>query len=134
VQLNATHLDQAMLWLGAQERWAAAQVKSHPRDSYWQMLGLLSQQFEGLVEGYQARAAAQPAGSLGGVGRLAREDIVFLNSNGDLYDVLDMLDAQVGGWVGARGTCSPRLGPWTAVSCHRHVLGGMRPPLLPAAL
>ena len=54
------------------------QVKEHDRSQFWGMLGLVLQQFDGLVAGYQARHEAQPEL----IPPLTRRDFVFLNGNG----------------------------------------------------
>lgn len=96
-----------------QEAWVNEQLKSAPADDpYWRLLGLVQRQFDGLVDGYQARAQQEEAGQKqqhqqgqrqagrkagrrmapgGGtgsgnedvaVGWLERRDMMFLNSNG----------------------------------------------------
>ncbi|KXZ56769.1 hypothetical protein GPECTOR_1g693 [Gonium pectorale] len=125
-------LEAALDWLEDQEAWAAAHIRTAPpSDPYWRLLGLVQQQFHGLVAGYQQRAreeaarraerraaaaARRAAGRrlLGGegegvgagaeeeaggddddvaVGWLERRDLLFLNSNGDVYDIVDALEA-----------------------------------------
>jgi hypothetical protein len=51
-----------------------------------------------LVEGYQA-AAAECADSHGctAIDRLDRDQLVFLNNNGELYDIIDHLQVWRGG-------------------------------------
>jgi hypothetical protein len=70
--LNAS-LERPMAWLKEQSIWATGQVLANPEDPYWVMVGLVIQQFEGLVQGYQARAAVEPVGS-DAVGHLTYED------------------------------------------------------------
>ena len=65
--------------------------------AYWTAVALMLRQWDGLVAGYEARAAA--AAAAGGaeadaVGRLSRADLLFLHSNGDLYDLIDKYDAE----------------------------------------
>jgi len=91
-QLNAS-LERPMAWLHQQEAWINAEVSKHPRDPYWQAIGLLLAQNEGLAQGYKARAAEEPEGS-DVVGHLSEDDLLFLSSNGDLYDIMDMYEAQ----------------------------------------
>ncbi|EFJ51951.1 hypothetical protein VOLCADRAFT_103148 [Volvox carteri f. nagariensis] len=132
VMLNESEsLELSLNWLERQEEWANAQVRSPPpgeEEPYWQLLGLVQAQFEGLVGGYQARAkqeqqqrqqqqrqeARRLAGGDGGrsgsgeggygdddvrVGWLERRDLMFMNSNGDVYDIIDALEAGFGGEV-----------------------------------
>eukprot|EP00882_Tetradesmus_deserticola_P007826 GHRQ01008238.1.p1 GENE.GHRQ01008238.1~~GHRQ01008238.1.p1 ORF type:complete len:602 (+),score=264.47 GHRQ01008238.1:263-1807(+) len=93
-QLNAS-LEKPMQWVGQQDQWLRQQVASRPGDAYWQVQGLLLSQLDGLYEGYSAAmAAADAAGTLPAGEWLSRESIMFLNSNGELYDLLDMYDAE----------------------------------------
>ncbi|KAF6260696.1 laminin A [Scenedesmus sp. NREL 46B-D3] len=78
-----------------QHQWLRQQVAANPDDAYWQVQGLLLAQLDGLYEGYNAAmAAADAAGTLPAGEWLSRESIMFLNSNGELYDLLDMFDAE----------------------------------------
>ena len=107
------------------------QVREKAGEAPWRAVGLVQEQFAGLVEGYQARAHEElqqqqqrklqqlqdrggssgegnggssregnGGGSGGGgsddaaVGWLALDDLVFLNNNGDLYDIIDHLQQQ----------------------------------------
>jgi len=79
----------------------------------WGAVELVMAQFDGLMEGYAARvdreealAAAAAAGSgangrgKAALGRMSREDHMFLQNNGELYDIID-------GWLaGAWGNAS----------------------------
>ena len=67
--------------LHQQEAWVTAEVSKHPKDPYWQAIGLLLAQNEGLAQGYKARAAEEPEGS-DVVGHLSEDDLLFLSSNG----------------------------------------------------
>lgn len=85
------------LRLDDQESWLSCQVrKNQKHDAHWRAIGLVQEQFQGLVDGYQARASAEGStelarnGSLA-VGWLDLDDLVFLNNNGDLYDIIDHL-------------------------------------------
>ncbi|GBF96124.1 hypothetical protein Rsub_08872 [Raphidocelis subcapitata] len=74
--------------------------------AYWTAVGLMLTQasrrfWDGLVEGYAARARAEAAGG-GGLDPLARDDLLFLHSNGDLYDIIDMYEAQAASAAGRR--------------------------------
>lgn len=79
--------------LHEQQVWAAEQVAEHAdagdeaegAAGFWRLLGLLMRQFDGMTDGYQARAAA--AKQAGGdaeaaVGWLSRAELSFLNNNG----------------------------------------------------
>ncbi|KAF8067359.1 Acsf3 [Scenedesmus sp. PABB004] len=106
-QLDAK-LDKPMQWIAKQEAWLRRQAAARASDPYWRVMALLLAQLDGLWEGYDAAmtaaaaasaAAAREAGGGAAAGaphhehRLTREGVVFLNSNGELYDVLDMYDA-----------------------------------------
>lgn len=41
-----------------QRRWARQQIESQPDSVFWRLLGLLEQQFMGMVDGYQVRPAS----------------------------------------------------------------------------
>jgi len=58
------------------------QVSQHPADPFWQVVGLLQVQLDGLYQGYAAAIkAAQAAGQDAEL--LSRDDVLFLNSNGE---------------------------------------------------
>ena len=85
--------------LNDQERWLRDQVHKNKRDAHWRAIGLVQEQFSGLVEGDQARANAEgsTASARDGspnVGWLSIDDLVFLNNNGDLYDIIDHLSSK----------------------------------------
>lgn len=68
--------------IAQQEVWLNQQVAARPSDAFWQVVGLLQSQLDGLYEGYAAAiAAAQAAGQQ--VELLTRDDVLFLNSNGE---------------------------------------------------
>jgi len=75
--------------------------------AYWRAVGLMLQQWDGLVAGYTARSKA--AGGVDSVGRLSREDLLFLHSNG----------AGVGRWRA--------VGGWSRLRrcTHRSLLAGV---------
>lgn len=104
-ELNSS-LDRPMQWLHEQQAWAAEQVAEHAaaaagsgddaEGGFWRLLGLLMLQFDGMVDGYQARAkaAAQAGGDAqAAVGWLSRSELSFLNNNGELYDLIDYFDS-----------------------------------------
>ncbi|KAI8474290.1 MAG: phospholipase B-like protein [Monoraphidium minutum] len=127
-------LEKPMKWIHKQDKWVRRQVaaaaagedlegdggcggaedggcgKGGTAKRYWSAVGLALAQWDGLVAGYAARSAAEGGG--GGVGALTREDLLFLHSNGDLYDVIDMYEAKA---AAARGETtmprSSRVGP-----------------------
>lgn len=130
-----------------------AQVEAHASDDpHWRAVGLVMAQSNGLVEGYQARArqasssaaaavpgrrmaSAAPADA-GSVGWLDRADLVFLNNNGELYDIIDHLqDRKQAGLLGPgerrtvrpdqvfdiialRGRCSALIKVGPTATCH----------------
>ncbi len=55
------------------------QVAENEDSAYWQMLGLVLQQFDGLYAGYAARHQAEPDR----IPALSRRDFVFVNGNGE---------------------------------------------------
>jgi hypothetical protein len=68
--------------IAQQEVWLTQQVAAHPSDPFWQVVGLLQAQLDGLYEGYAAAiTAAQAAGQQTEL--LTRDDVLFLNSNGE---------------------------------------------------
>ncbi|GIL42922.1 hypothetical protein Vafri_750 [Volvox africanus] len=109
-------LELSVNWLERQEVWVNEQIRAAPEDPYWQLLGLVQAQFDGLVGGYKARARQEQqrrrarrrlvgrGGGRGGdefdddvaVGWLERRDLMFLNSNGDVYDIIDAIEAGFG--------------------------------------
>lgn len=68
--------------IAQQEVWLNKQVAAHPSDPFWQVVGLLQAQLDGLYEGYAAAiAAARDAGH--DIELLSRDDVLFMNSNGE---------------------------------------------------
>lgn len=89
-------LTEAVQWLKEQEAWVKQQVlEKRDAEPQWRAVGLVQTQFDGLVEGYQA-AAAECANTAGcaSVDQLDRSALVFLNNNGELYDIIDHLQGQ----------------------------------------
>eukprot|EP00879_Flechtneria_rotunda_P007490 GHRR01007858.1.p1 GENE.GHRR01007858.1~~GHRR01007858.1.p1 ORF type:complete len:452 (+),score=148.73 GHRR01007858.1:378-1733(+) len=109
-QLNAS-LERPMQWVLQQEQWLHQQVAANQQDPYWQVVGLLLGQFDGLYAGYWTAMGAE-AGNNGSDRILAREEVLFLNSNGELYDILDYFDS-----TGAQD----RLAAMTADQLYTHV-------------
>lgn len=56
---------------------------------YWLAVCLAIRQFDGIVYGYR-EAAREHGGD--DVPEMAYDDLLFLESNGDLYDIIDMMD------------------------------------------
>eukprot|EP00775_Hariotina_reticulata_P011811 gene11811-11955_t len=115
-QLGA-ELEQPMQWIKHQEHWLKQQAAAHKHDPFWQVVVLLQAQVDGLYEGYAAamtaaEAEASAAGKQLEVSPLGREDIIFLNSNGELYDLLDMYDSKA---------AQAKLDSMTADELYRHV-------------
>ncbi|KAG2499896.1 hypothetical protein HYH03_002184 [Edaphochlamys debaryana] len=117
--LNETvNREAAIDWLEQQDAWVTERLASaDPEDPYWRVLGLVQAQFAGLVDGYQRaareEAAENKARRSGGARRLLeggteqladdvragwldRRELMFLNSNGDVYDIMDAIEAGFG--------------------------------------
>lgn len=74
-----------------QEQWLRQQAAApaHSQDPFWQSVGLMQAQLDGLYLGYDAAMdAAEAAGGAAAAAaageRLSRDGILFLNSNGEL--------------------------------------------------
>ena len=66
--------------------------RKHKHDEdhrYWLAVCLAIRQFDGIVFGYN-QAAMEHAGD--DIPAMAYDDLLFLESNGDLYDIIDMMD------------------------------------------
>lgn len=64
------------------------QVDANPDDQFWRALGLVLKQFDGLVDGYRARVSSEGPAASHVYGNLTKRDLLFMNGNGELYDVL----------------------------------------------
>lgn len=84
----------------AAEQLAEAEQPEHAEQPgtarFWSAVCLVLRQFDGLKAGYRARRVALGLADAddnvakgGGVGRMSDWDFLFLESNGDLYDVID---------------------------------------------
>ncbi|KAL4431400.1 hypothetical protein ABPG75_006656 [Micractinium tetrahymenae] len=89
-------VEDPMRWIQEQDRWARGrcaagagqQQGGEVREArFWQSVCLLLHQFDGLKAGYRAAAAA--ADDAGAIGDMSDWDFLFLESNGDLYDIID---------------------------------------------
>lgn len=77
--------------LEEQDAWVRQQVDQYQEDDvFWRALGLVLRQFDGLVEGYRARVSAEGSSQAHVYGNLTKRDLLFMNGNGELYDVLAM--------------------------------------------
>lgn len=85
-------LEQPMEWIHEQDEWLRGVCRDNRRkerdDRFWMAVCLVLQQFDGVVQGYQALYSEKP----GLVPELQYHDFLFLESNADLYDVIDALD------------------------------------------
>ncbi|EFN51549.1 hypothetical protein CHLNCDRAFT_140007 [Chlorella variabilis] len=78
-----------------QDRWVRGQCVSGPgqrvgaakNERFWEAVCLLLHQFDGMKAGY--RAARQAANDAAAIGDMSDWDFLFLESNGDLYDIID---------------------------------------------
>lgn len=87
-----------------QEEWLNNQVSAHPSDPFWQVVGLLQAQLDGLYQGYTAAiAAARAAGQEAEL--LSREDMLFMNSNGEQQDGISTAAEWQSGCGVAVGSC-----------------------------
>ena len=96
-------------FLTTQYAWLDAQVSANAGDHYWQQVGNVRAQLNGLIAGYNAQSAF-PA--------LAEFDFWMLNGNGDLFTIMSAVDkskrvdletmsaAQVQQYVERTGHCS----------------------------
>ncbi|KAI3424367.1 hypothetical protein D9Q98_009920 [Chlorella vulgaris] len=110
-------IEEPMLWIQKQDRWLRKQCEaaaagggvadsgerpgSTASPRFWDAVCLLLHQFDGLKAGYRARreavlsASASASGGGGSetgsatVGDMSDWDFLFLESNGDLYDIID---------------------------------------------
>lgn len=67
----------------AQDIWARKQVQAHKNSSYWQFVGDVLSQMDGLVAGYRASTFAQEADHA-----LPLWAFTMINSIGDLFDII----------------------------------------------
>ncbi|KAL4421804.1 hypothetical protein ABPG77_009610, partial [Micractinium sp. CCAP 211/92] len=88
-------VEEPMRWVQQQDQWVrgrcaygAGQPGSEGGEGrFWQSVCLLLRQFDGLKAGYRAAAAAADDAST--IGDMSDWDFLFLESNGDLYDIID---------------------------------------------
>lgn len=64
-----------------QNAWARSQVSKHPSSGYWQFIGSLLSQFDGLVKGYSASEYGQS-------NPLDLWAFTMINAMGDLFDIM----------------------------------------------
>jgi hypothetical protein len=77
-------------WMSENLNWTRAMVAKSPSDPYWQSVGLVLSQFDGLVAGY---ASAAPNSE-----KLSAIELYFLNAAGDLEDLIPaIMDPQENG-------------------------------------
>lgn len=93
VSTMGVDLEKPMEWIQEQDEWIREMCHSNSRRKksdarFWSAVCLVLQQFDGLVQGYQALYSERP----GRVPELQYHDFLFLESNADLYDVIDALD------------------------------------------
>ncbi|EAY00683.1 Laminin A family protein [Trichomonas vaginalis G3] len=66
-------------WMEKNLEWTRNQVKANSSDPYWKSVGLILNQFDGLVEGYKLAAPVYEP--------LRMMDLLFIQSVGDVYDL-----------------------------------------------
>lgn len=67
-------------WFEAQDKWTRSQIVANPADTYWQAVGSLMAQFDGMLAGYNSVAPAEM--------QLGVWDFQQLNGLGDLLDLI----------------------------------------------
>ncbi len=90
VSTMGVDLEKPMEWIHTQDEWVRKTCRANRKDDdrFWDAVCLVLQQFDGVVQGYQAFSSDMP----GLVPDLQYHDFLFLESNADLYDVIDALD------------------------------------------
>lgn len=67
-------------WFTTQDTWTRAQIAANPTDNYWQGLGAIMSQFDGMLAGYNAQAPPNM--------QLTVWDFQQLNGLGDFLDLM----------------------------------------------
>eukprot|EP01010_Urceolus_cornutus_P002038 NODE_262_length_1895_cov_306.195558_g212_i0.p1 GENE.NODE_262_length_1895_cov_306.195558_g212_i0~~NODE_262_length_1895_cov_306.195558_g212_i0.p1 ORF type:complete len:543 (-),score=110.57 NODE_262_length_1895_cov_306.195558_g212_i0:203-1831(-) len=75
-------------WLEEQDVWSRQQVAANPTDNYWQHVGNVIAQFDGLVAGYNNASAH----GLASVPQLTVFAFRMLNGNGDFFELIPATD------------------------------------------
>lgn len=91
VSTMGADLEKPMEWIRAQDEWVRRTCRDENKkhdDGFWVAVCLVLQQFDGVVQGYQAFRDERP--DL--VPAIHYHDFLFLESNADLYDVIDAFD------------------------------------------
>lgn len=87
-----------MRWVQRQTAWVRSQCAGRDRATsagrearFWAAVCLVLQQHDGLAEGYRAAAAAAGGASRRRLDTLSDDDLLFVQSNADLYDIIDWM-------------------------------------------
>lgn len=90
-QLKAD-LKKPMQWLRDQDTWTRQQLQQNgTSDLYWRGVDLVMRQFDGMVDGFEARRQHEQGQGADGVQlpELGKDGFLFTNGNGELYDIID---------------------------------------------
>lgn len=118
-------VEQPMRWIQEQDSWLRGRCAAgdgQPGGAgdearFWQSVCLLLRQFDGLKDGY--RAAAASADDAAAIGDMSDWDFLFLQSNADLYDIIDAGQPnQRPSWI--QGGAEPRIPTVRGRSGGRH--------------
>ena len=60
--------DEIAAYFSEQEEWISSNVAAFPSDPFWVSVGLITQQYDGLLDGYLTTALSDVSGGRGGEG------------------------------------------------------------------
>ncbi|XP_050392205.1 phospholipase B-like 1 isoform X1 [Patella vulgata] len=87
---SAVIIPKLMKYFAAQDQWMRKMIKENAKkDPFWTHVGLVTSQFDGLLEGYQAARLTQKS-----LPDLQMYDFQMMNSNGDLSDLIAIVYPQ----------------------------------------
>jgi len=70
-------------FISQNDEWILSQIKNNPQDIYWQEIGLVWSQFQGLYDAYSSIASPNM--------QLTRVEMLMINMAGDMIDILPAL-------------------------------------------